>query len=648
MNTILLISEDYLKTNSNLNDNAFGKWILPAIREAQEMSLMPIIGECLYNKVCELVSNGLIDNDLYAAYKDLLDDRIQPFLLYQTLTNIVPIINGKMANIGTVATNDEHIITLSQGELDLTQNYYRERADFYAKRLQDWVKNNREAFPELECVCSAKPNLERANNSVGIFLGGTRGKRVATSTCGCGSSSKSTDGSYQDGFMDGFNQGMQSGYTSGHTDGYEEGVEVGNQEGYESGYTSGHTDGYEEGREVGNQEGYASGHTDGQAAQKAKLIATAITENGTYAREDGFSSIEVNVPQSEMALQTKSVSQSAVTATYTPDEGYDGIRVITVNATKLAQDKYDQGYADGASKTSCNLQRKSVVVTADTQTVSPDSGYDGMSGVTINASKYGQDKFIEGYLSVDDDSTILTVASAITIDEYGVYKFVYDGNTNVSAMTITFSNGGDTGDTGTTAIGYITLYKDDFLSENKYLWNPEADASTIQQVLVENEIWTGGALYTGNTGNHVKIYFSDGVLPEGFLNFNSVDGQEYSIVQTKMNRIQTSSISIASLKSIDILHTSNGTIIDSNAVINNENLAKVRFDNTSGVTLNSNAIMNNNSLKAILIDWPIAGTSNAFYGSGDNGVVFYHSRVDVQSAVWWPYLESKGWVAIPE
>ena len=226
MNSILLISEDYLKTNSNLNDNAFGKWILPAIRESQEMGLMPIIGECLYNKVCELVENGLIENNLYAAYKDLLDDRIQPYLLYQTLTNIVPILNGKMANIGTVATNDEHIITLSQGELDLTQNYYRERADFYAKRLQEWVKNNSQAFPELDCTCATKPNLERSNNSVGMWLGGPRGKRVAKKDCGCGTKAVN-DGGYQNGYMDGYNSGMQSGYTSGYTDGFEDGYESG-------------------------------------------------------------------------------------------------------------------------------------------------------------------------------------------------------------------------------------------------------------------------------------------------------------------------------------------------------------------------------------------------------------------------------------
>ena len=43
------------------------------------------------------------------------------------------------------------------------------------------------------------------------------------------------------------------------------------------------------------REEYYSGMTAGTEAQKAKLVSTAITENGTYAREDGFNQVDVNV-----------------------------------------------------------------------------------------------------------------------------------------------------------------------------------------------------------------------------------------------------------------------------------------------------------------------------------------------------------------
>ena len=51
MTNILLISEDYIKTNSNLNDNVWGDYLLPAIREAEDIGLQSILGSCLYAPV---------------------------------------------------------------------------------------------------------------------------------------------------------------------------------------------------------------------------------------------------------------------------------------------------------------------------------------------------------------------------------------------------------------------------------------------------------------------------------------------------------------------------------------------------------------------------------------------------------------------
>lgn len=140
------------------------------------MGLEPTIGKCLYGKLINLISDGSIQYPENADYKALLDDYIQPYLLYKTLGNIVPISNVKMANIGTVLTNDEHIVNLTQGEADLIENHYVERADFYIGRLQDFLKEHKETYPELECGCK-KNNLSSAA-STGLFLGGKRGRIV--------------------------------------------------------------------------------------------------------------------------------------------------------------------------------------------------------------------------------------------------------------------------------------------------------------------------------------------------------------------------------------------------------------------------------------------------------------------------------------
>ena len=176
MKNILLISEDKVKTLSNLDNNVFGKWLLPAIREAQNINLQSIIGSCLYNHLLNLVESGDILLEENELYKDLLDNQIRDFLLYQTLVNIIPLINVNLANMGTVVSNDEHIQTLSQGNIDLVRTYYQRNADVYQKRLQDYLLTNCESFPELNmCSCDGiKPNLKSNTNVIGIWLGGRR------------------------------------------------------------------------------------------------------------------------------------------------------------------------------------------------------------------------------------------------------------------------------------------------------------------------------------------------------------------------------------------------------------------------------------------------------------------------------------------
>lgn len=72
--------------------------------------------------------------------------------------------------------------------------------------------------------------------------------------------------------------------------------EIGKGEGYSEGYSVGDTEGYHRGYELGNKDGYEQGFDNGIIDQKSKLESINITENGIYSREDGFSTVTVDVP----------------------------------------------------------------------------------------------------------------------------------------------------------------------------------------------------------------------------------------------------------------------------------------------------------------------------------------------------------------
>lgn len=60
----------------------------------------------------------------------------------------------------------------------------------------------------------------------------------------------------------------------------------------------------------------------------------SITANGTYTPTSGkwFSSVDVNVPEKTFNTQTKTVTPNESKQTISPDSGYDGLSSVTVNA----------------------------------------------------------------------------------------------------------------------------------------------------------------------------------------------------------------------------------------------------------------------------------------------------------------------------
>lgn len=187
----------------------------------------------------------------------------------------------------------------------------------------------------------------------------------------------------------------QTYYSEGYQDGQAEcppcpEIESGVTYGLESGFTGATitpSSGYDGMAEVTitdngyGQEKYDEGFTDGQTDILSGLTDTTITQNGIYSNPSGWSGVTVAVPQtgSSCNLQQKAITlESGDTSPWavTPDAGYDGMSGVTITDNGYGQEKYEEGYQDG-SIASCNLQTKTVVLTALTECIYPDtSGYE--------------------------------------------------------------------------------------------------------------------------------------------------------------------------------------------------------------------------------------------------------------------------------
>lgn len=176
MKNILLTNEEFVKSITNISDNISGKYLFPAIKEAQNEDLKSVLGTILINKLKLLVADGSISNEENKKYKDLLDE-CQYYLAYCAISKLVLMTSYKLSNFGISTTNDEHIVSPSLNEILTMKDLYINKADWYKYNLQLFLLDNREDYPELtDCDCKAiRSNLWSAASS-GLFLGGRRGK----------------------------------------------------------------------------------------------------------------------------------------------------------------------------------------------------------------------------------------------------------------------------------------------------------------------------------------------------------------------------------------------------------------------------------------------------------------------------------------
>ena len=136
MAKVYLISEQTIKTNSIINNNVDGMYLLPAIEYAQDNGLQSLIGTKLYNKLMDIVADGTIAN--LPDYKTLLDEYITPYLLNKVTADIQLPLAYKLRNQGVVQQTGENTYVPSMKDTQYVIQHYQNQADFYGNRMSDW------------------------------------------------------------------------------------------------------------------------------------------------------------------------------------------------------------------------------------------------------------------------------------------------------------------------------------------------------------------------------------------------------------------------------------------------------------------------------------------------------------------------------
>lgn len=143
MASVLLLSAKKIKSFTEVNDNVDEKLLLANVQISQDIGLQNLLGTRFYNHILEAASG----NTLTSAETILVEDYIQPYLLWRATWEALPTLWMRVMNKSIIVGNTEQGQAIDQKGLTYLRNIHQDRFSFYSQRLMDYIKNNPSDFP---------------------------------------------------------------------------------------------------------------------------------------------------------------------------------------------------------------------------------------------------------------------------------------------------------------------------------------------------------------------------------------------------------------------------------------------------------------------------------------------------------------------
>ena len=144
MATALFITRTDLVRNSILDGNLDTDKFIQFVKIAQEIDVQNLLGSKLYDKI----SADIIAGTLTGNYLKLVNEYVQPILIWFAQVNYIPFSAYTIAKGGVYKHLAENSQSVDKTEVDYLVAKAREYANYYSTRMVDYLCVNNELFPE--------------------------------------------------------------------------------------------------------------------------------------------------------------------------------------------------------------------------------------------------------------------------------------------------------------------------------------------------------------------------------------------------------------------------------------------------------------------------------------------------------------------
>ena len=140
----LFITAADLKRNTIINGSVDADLFMQYIRISQTIHITHYLGTDLYNRL----QAGIIAADLTTVEDTLIQDYIQDALIHLAMAEYLPFASVKVSNGGVFKHIPDNAESVESEEIDRLAQKEKDYADYYLKRLLDYLKFNQSLYPQ--------------------------------------------------------------------------------------------------------------------------------------------------------------------------------------------------------------------------------------------------------------------------------------------------------------------------------------------------------------------------------------------------------------------------------------------------------------------------------------------------------------------
>ena len=169
MSRILIISEDFVKDNSEIDENVDMKLLNPTIWRCQIQYLQNILGTKLYNSILAKIDADTLTGDYLTLVDDYCADCLLNYVMFEVQVPLLYKFRDK--NVSKKSSDNAQPIDFKEHRY--LKDFYKDKAEFFAKRIAAYLCENEELFTEYNTedqVDEVRPHDGKA--TVSVYLGG--------------------------------------------------------------------------------------------------------------------------------------------------------------------------------------------------------------------------------------------------------------------------------------------------------------------------------------------------------------------------------------------------------------------------------------------------------------------------------------------